>query len=181
VRRLTVAVLVNDVVETAADGTVTFTARPEEELAGLKELVALAVGLDENRGDLITVQSMSFEPVPDAGTLVSDVAATTPLNIMQLVQVAVAAVVALILGLFVVRPILAGKPNAPALPAPEEASDADSVGLIDVTERQDQIAGPTEASPDAVARLREMIAERESETVQLLQEWMEEPSKKESI
>ena len=179
VRRLTVAVLVNDVVETADDGTISFTPRTEEELAGLKELVSLAVGLDEARGDLITLQSMPFEQVADAGTLVSDVAATTPLNLMQLLQVAVAAVVALILGLFVVRPILAGKPNVEALPAPESADNAEA-GLIDVTARQNQISGPTEASPDAVARLREMIAERESETVQLLQEWMEDPSKKES-
>jgi flagellar M-ring protein FliF len=100
---------------------------------------------------------------------------------MQHLQVAVAAIVALILGLFVVRPILAGKPQVAALPAPEGVGDADAtLGLIDATARQNQLAGPTEASPDAVARLREMIAERETETVQLLQEWMEDPAKKES-
>ena len=181
VRRLTVAVLVNDVAETAADGTIAFTPRPEEELAGLKELVSLAVGLDEGRGDLITLQSMPFEQVTDAGTLVSDVSATTPLNMMQLLQVAVAAVVALILGLFVVRPILAGKPAVAALPSPDDMDNSEIVpAMVDFSQQQNQIAGPTSASPDAVARLREMIAERESETVQLLQEWMEDPSKKET-
>lgn len=179
VRRLTVAVLVNDVVQTAADGTVTFTPRSEDELNGLKELVSLAVGLDEARGDLITLQSMPFEPVTDAGTLVSNAPGATPLNMMQLLQVGIAAIVALILGLFVVRPILAGQSKVAALPAPGDIGPAD--GLIDVTARQNQIAGPKEVSPDAVARLREMIAERESETVQLLQEWMENPSKKESV
>jgi len=88
----------------------------------------------------------------------------------------------LILGLFVVRPILSGKSNVPALPS---YPDGEIAGVIegDVTgsaEEQAQIAGPTEASPDAVARLREMISERETETVQLLQDWMEEPDAKEA-
>lgn len=178
VRRLTVAVLVNDVAETAADGTTTFTTRAPEELAALQELVSLAVGLDEARGDLITVQSMPFEALPDEGTLVSEVAATTPLNIMQLVQVAAAGLVALILGLFVVRPILLNKGGAAALPPPEDDASFDS-RLVDVTNDPEQLGGPT-ASPDAVARLREMIAERETETVQLLQDWMEDPDQKES-
>ena len=35
------------------------------------------------------------------------------------------------------------------------------------------------APPDAVARLRQMIAERETETVQILQDWMEDDPKRE--
>jgi flagellar M-ring protein FliF len=33
---------------------------------------------------------------------------------------------------------------------------------------------------DAVARLRQMIAERETETVQILQDWMETPEKEDT-
>lgn len=181
VRRLTVAVLVNDIVDVAADGTVSFTERTPEELDALKELVSLAVGLDDSRGDLITVQSMQFEAPPEEGTLVTADSVGTPLNMMQLIQVAAAAIVALILGLFVVRPILSGKSNVPALPVyPEtEMSGVIDGDATDAGGAQAQIAGPTEPSPDAVARLREMIAERETETVQLLQDWMEEPDVKE--
>lgn len=182
VRRLTVAVLVNEIPETAADGTVTFTPRAAEEMAALQELVSLAVGLDEARGDLITVQSMQFEAAQIEGTLVSAGDVSTPLNMMQLIQVAAAAVVALILGLFVVRPILSGQKQPPALP---DYNDGAISGLIEADtdgfgSDQAQLAKPLDPNPDAVARLRQMIAERETETVQLLQDWMEEPDKKET-
>lgn len=181
VRRLTVAVLINDIAETAADGTTTFSPRAPEEIEALKELVSLAVGLDEARGDMITVQSMQFEATPDEGTLVTTDNVGTPLNVMQLIQVAVAAIVALILGLFVVRPILSGKSAMNALPPPTSSEEGLLEGDImrDVAD-QAQLAAPNTPSPDAVARLRQMITERETETVQLLQDWIEEPDTKES-
>ncbi|SEO07725.1 flagellar M-ring protein FliF [Salinihabitans flavidus] len=117
VKRLTVAVLVNATQEVNADGETVFIPRPEEELAALRELVASAVGLNEARGDVITLKSMAFEPVLQEGT-----AATTSLldrvslDLMSVIQTAVLALVALLLGLFVVRPLLT-RSAADALPA----------------------------------------------------------------
>ena len=37
------------------------------------------------------------------------------------------------------------------------------------------------SSDDPVDRLREMISDREDETIQILQNWMEDPSKKEQV
>jgi flagellar M-ring protein FliF len=62
VRRMTVAVMVDGVATIAADGTRTWAARPEEELTTLRELVASAVGLDEARGDVLTLKSLEFQP-----------------------------------------------------------------------------------------------------------------------
>jgi flagellar M-ring protein FliF len=186
VRRLTIAVLVNDVTTTDADGVETITPRNPEELQALEALVASAVGFNPDRGDEITLRSMPFEPLTLLGTSAAD-APRTPLNAMRLIQIGVLAVVALILGLFVVRPILAPT-RMPAISGPpamapstqpiaiENANMAPNGGPI-------SLPGTTQAPADTdpVTRLREMIADRESETIQILQDWMEQPEELEKV
>ncbi len=184
VRRLTVAVLVNNVTATDANGVVTSTPRTPEELAALKSLVASAVGLDEQRGDVITLESMSFEPLPALGT--EAVSTAQPLDMMSLIQIGALALVSLVLGLFVVRPILtARRPEAIGLPGPQ-----DQVGAQALLAAQ---AGPTpkvidgevvdaEANPDdPVSRLRRMIEDRQTEAIQILQSWIEDPEEAEKV
>lgn len=176
VRRMTVAVLVDDQVTTAADGTVTRAPRPDEELATLRELVAAAAGIDEQRGDVLTLKSLAFDmPAPAgeaAGGLLPPIG---PLNVMTMIQIAVLAVVALVLGLFVLRPLLLGASRrSAALPAPEAALALPGAGpavLTGVIEEDfDETA---EAPPDAVTRLRRLISERQAESVEILRGWME--------
>ena len=188
IARITVAVLVNDTITTADDGTQTSTPRSAEELASLEALVASAVGLNTDRGDVITLRSMPFEPSAidaDAGTLVDT--AGTPLDMMQLIQVGVLAAVALILGLFVVRPVLANASGgAAALPAPagNDPDTFDGFPQVALDDMNDFALGGSDETlelpaPDAVSRLRQMITDRESETVQILQDWIEDPEQKE--
>ncbi|KJZ21161.1 flagellar basal-body MS-ring/collar protein FliF [Loktanella sp. S4079] len=174
IKRLTVAVLVNDVTTVDADGTETTAPRSESELDALQELVASAVGIDAERGDIITLRSLAFEPIVPIGTEVSTPVARPPLDLMQLIQLGVLAAVSLILGLFVIRPILAPA-QLPALEAPSTALTADTMPIA--------IANQAEApddtdTADPVARLRNMISERETETIQILQEWIEDPAPK---
>lgn len=127
VKRLTVAVLVNGEVTPDANGTPAFQPRSEEELGALRELVASAVGFDESRGDVITIKTMQFEPVAPVGTLVEEsFLAGLGLDLMSLIQALVLAVVALVLGLFVLRPLLSrpadGTPQQLAGPAAPESS-----------------------------------------------------------
>ncbi|MDH3263664.1 MAG: flagellar basal-body MS-ring/collar protein FliF [Paracoccaceae bacterium] len=116
VKRITVAVLVDGVRTTDASGAESWQARPEEELAALRELAASAVGFDEARGDVITIKSMPFEAAALVGTEAGG-AVFGGIDPMSAAQLGVLAVVALILGLFVVRPILAPR-EAPALAGP---------------------------------------------------------------
>lgn len=111
IKRLTVAVLINGATNNDATDNEDFAPRSEEELAALRELVASAVGFDELRGDVITVKSMVFEPISDTATL-SDVSTSKGLNLdaTSLIQTAVLALVLLVLGFFVVRPILKAPP-----------------------------------------------------------------------
>ncbi len=178
IRRITVAVLVNDVTTTDDAGAQVVTPRSPEELADLESLVASAIGFDAERGDEITLKSMPFEPLAELGS-VAATSVTTPLNLMQLIQIGVLAIVALILGLFVVRPILApaqiALPKSSDLPPPMlPGSTGDRA--IPMNPAQDMESGSSfpAIENDPVEKLRQMITEREGETIQILQSWMEQ-------
>lgn len=187
VKRITVAVLVNNVTTVAPDGSLTTAPRSEEELATLEELVASAVGIDTTRGDVLTLRSMSFEPIMETGTQLTTPIAGVPLDMMQLIQVGVLAAVALILGLFVVRPILAPA-GGTAVPLAIE-NDTDTIDIdppmtmaIGNDGLGDFMMGDMSemdvSDDDPVTRLRRMIADREPETLQILQDWIEDPDPK---
>ena len=124
-------------------------------------------------------------PIPAEGGTVAT-SSLPPLDIMQLVQIGALSLVALILGLFVVRPILANADGAAAaLPPPDnDELPMDGFPQVAMGEMNDFAMGDGPAlelpAPDAVSRLREMISERESETVQILQDWIEEPDRREA-
>lgn len=204
-KRLSVAVLVDGVRGTNPDGTPSWTPRSDAELADLRELVASAVGFDEARGDVITLRSMQFEALPEAGTLAgAGFIDSMALDLTQIIQIAVLAIVALVLGLFVARPILLQKTRegAAELPAPNATSEENSrssttlTGEIDDGEMPDmnmqlvsdfdlgdlpmarQTDFDLDRPADPVDRLKKMIEERQAETVEILRSWMEEPSEK---
>jgi flagellar M-ring protein FliF len=180
VRRLTVAVLVDGI--RAPDGT--WTPRSDAELADLRDLVASAVGHDEARGDRITIKSMEFEALPQPG---ADAAASwlSRLDPMALIQLGVISLVALALGLFVLRPLItSGRGNAGpaplALPPAQPATVPVLTGEIaDDGDPQTLAADPDrtargDAPRDPVERLRQLIVDRQAESVEILRSWMDE-------
>ncbi|UXX82271.1 flagellar basal-body MS-ring/collar protein FliF [Roseovarius pelagicus] len=216
IKRLSVAVLVNGTSSPDAAGTLEFTPRPEEELEALRELVASAVGFDEARGDMITIKTMQFEIQPIAGTAAEpSLWASLGLDLMSIIQVAVLGFVAMVLGLFVVRPLLSrpahddrpaslAAPDSTALPAEAEQAiappiaptdavvkdaltplngeiddsdlDPDSLPVISDWRQAPQnraLSSNMDVSEDAVSRLRNMIGERQEETIEILRNWLE--------
>lgn len=200
IRRLTVAVLVDGQTVAGPDGAPVRQPRSEEELAVLRELVASAVGLDEARGDVLTLRSLDFEPAPELGTeaVAEPWLRLGSLDVMTLVQMAALALVALVLGLFVLRPILASGGRALAdradprglsgpepmggLPAPAgsmalRATGAEDGRVLDgVIEDPASMADgdPSDSLPvDPVERLRRLIELRQAESVEILRGWME--------
>ncbi len=198
IRRITVAVLVNGITGTDASGATTILPRPDDELTALRELVASAVGLDEKRGDVITIRSMVFvsgvaaEPTPVSGYL----AGFAP-DPMTIVQLAILALVALVLGLFVVRPIMLAPPRAlppplASLPPPtssastppqpdrlpaltgEIAGDDGNWIVPAKLGRGDTAPNRIVASEDPVKRLRALIGERQQDSVEVLKSWLDE-------
>ena len=193
IRKISVAVLVDQERIVASDGSVKLQPRSEAELATLKELVASAVGFDETRGDVLTLKSLPFQPQAPAGTLVEagKFGGLGSLDLMSVIQLTVLALVALILGLFVLRPILTSAGRGPAqLSAPYEplALPGGSDGMANAAldgEIEDFAIMPATADfaerdfglggmdSDPVARLRRLIEERQSESIEILRSWME--------
>lgn len=133
VKRIGVAVLVNEVREAQPDGTFVSRPRTSQELTQIEDLIKSAIAFNAERGDVVTVESMAFAMTPEEGTeaeisLIEQVLAH---HMIELIQGLVLAVVAVALGLFVVRPILASA-----------AAETEAEALEDGTEEHAALVGP---------------------------------------
>lgn len=203
IKRVTVAVLVNEATSLDASGETLREPRSKEELDALRELVSSAVGFDADRGDIITIKSMALQSVPAAGTgAETSFLGAFNLDLMSAIQMAILAVVTLILGLFVVRPVLSrgAVPDYSeplGLPSTGSAGNVDAPDAADIgdnfatspgggnTANGEQLpALATYPEPeignsnDPVDRLRTMIGERQQETVEILRGWLEDKEEK---
>lgn len=191
VRRISVAVLVDGVTTTAADGTTTWAVRSDEEIAVLSELVRSAVGFDEARGDVVTIQSLEFQPAPVAGTVAeSGVFDVLALNAMTLIQLAVLAIVAIVLAIFVLRPMLAppveeenliAEDDALALTGPDGEPIEPGSDLASTIEAASEILDPEDPVMIRVATLRDVITEKSEESALILRNWLESPEDTEEL
>lgn len=105
VKRLSVAVLVDGVYSTNAEGVQTYAPRSQEELDKLTALVRSAVGYDESRGDIVQLVNMQFSERPDAE------GAEGPFewlkqDLQGIIQTLVVGIVAILAILLIVRPIV---------------------------------------------------------------------------
>lgn len=200
ITRVSVAVLVNGTRTQNAEGVLEFEPLPEGEMEALRELVASAVGFDAARGDVITIRSMALEaPLENGTAALSQPWYSGTLDATQIAKVAILGAVALILGLFVVRPFLTS-PTAQlaGLPAPSDLPENDSSAVPSFGDDEDMpnFADSTPDLPmllandpefaselglddhtdsDPVERLRGLIEARKDETVEVLHNWLEQP------
>ena len=111
VKRLSVAVAVDGATAISKDGKPgAYTARSAEEMQRIEQLVRASVGFNQDRGDQISVINVKFPLAADAG----GVEATNPLmgfdknDIMRAAELAVLAIVGILMIFFVARPLLGG-------------------------------------------------------------------------
>ncbi|PZN32752.1 MAG: flagellar M-ring protein FliF [Proteobacteria bacterium] len=132
-RRLTVAVLVDNLRTTAEDGTVVETALSAEQLENITRLVKDAVGFDASRGDSVNVVNASFRGAPLPELLEPEAPPFWERPLMRdLAKLLAGLIVLLALVLAVIRPLvrsLLGPPpqpieTPPALAAPEEGEES---------------------------------------------------------
>jgi flagellar M-ring protein FliF len=109
VKRLSVAVLVNDQVTSDATGKITYQPRSKEELTNIEKLVKSAVGFDEKRGDTVEIVNMRFAEVPGmVGGVDSPIfLGFSTADLRRIVEVLILAVVGVLIILLVVRPLIA--------------------------------------------------------------------------
>lgn len=205
VKRLSVAVLVNETTVLNDVGEPVSQPRDPAEMDALRELVSSAVGFDAERGDIITLKSMALQSVAPSGTAASvSLVDQFDLDLLSAIQMLVLAVVTLILGLFVIRPVLTKQPaEVPAMIGSQDLENSTSEGgaiaklssLPAVIDAEDMgNAQMTAGSGDVIAmqnsdlerlppedpveRLRNMIGERQEETVEILRGWLEDKEEK---
>jgi flagellar M-ring protein FliF len=204
IKRLSVAVLVNETTVLNDVGEPVSQPRDGDEMDALRELVSSAVGFDAERGDIITLKSMALQSVAPSGTAAStSLLDQFDLDLLSAIQMIVLAVVTLILGLFVIRPVLSRDvTERPALDAPTGSgsfqqnanADQNAGNLPAVFEAEDMgnsqslesfnssralvtEEASTDSIQDPVERLRNMIGERQDETVEILRGWLEDKEK----
>ncbi|MBL8225767.1 MAG: flagellar M-ring protein FliF [Chromatiales bacterium] len=118
IRRLSVAVLVDEKRTAAADGTVTSARLSPEDLTELTRLVKDAVGFNEARGDSVSLSNVAFYQEPDAGAADEPGLLADP-AVQSLGRQGLAAALIIGVALLLVRPLLkalAGSgPSSPAL------------------------------------------------------------------
>jgi flagellar M-ring protein FliF len=107
IRRLSVAVVVDDVVTVSKKGKVTRTARTPEELTRMTSLVREAVGFDEKRGDSVNVTNAAFS-MPAAAGAVEEPPLWKQEWLWDIARQVGGGLLALLLLLLVVRPLLRG-------------------------------------------------------------------------
>ena len=203
IKRLSVAVAVDDVAKTEGDKT-TYAPRSPEEMQRIEALVKSAMGFDEKRGDVVQVVNIAFSRPPamdkDSKPSMLDLSKGDMFNIAQL---AVMGIAALALIFFVLRPLVGGllMGGAPAvaggggmlsgpdggmdaLPAPGQSGAARTSAAINAalegtsTTKIDETIGIAkvqgEIKASSVKRVAEVIDGHPEESMSILRNWMHE-------
>ena len=206
IKKLSVAVAVDGITAAGAAGKPgAFTPRSAEEVRRIEQLVKSAVGFDQARGDQVSVVPMQFNRPAAAAEGVS---AASPFSfdkndIMRVVELVVLLAVAILLLLFVIRPMLKGGGAAPmGMPALASAAGAPASALQMMMPggQQAQIgydqqggqgflggAGPSElegridiakiegqVKASSVKQVAEFVEKHPEESVSILRSWLHE-------
>jgi flagellar M-ring protein FliF len=198
VKRISAAVLVDGSYAKNDKGDVTYQPRSKEELDRIAALVRTAIGFDQKRGDQIEVVNLRFAeapaaPIQEAPSGFLSFLQFTKDDIMRGVELAVMSLLALIVVLFVVRPLvrriltadepgalaapaiagmpaLPGAPSAnPALPeAPIQVGPSQTSRMIDIAQVQGQVHA------QSIQKVGELAERNPNETVAIVRQWLQD-------
>jgi flagellar M-ring protein FliF len=173
VTRLSVAVLIDNLRTTAADGKVTETPLPPEQIERLTALVKDAVGFDAARGDSVNVVNSSFlgeAPAPE-GELES-IPLWERAWVQTLAKVLAGVIVLLIIVFSVLKPLTRGLLNAAKTPAFRQgaiaAAVAGSGGAVAAP-----VDAPAIAYEQQVAAARGLVAQDPKRGAQVVKQWVQ--------
>ncbi len=198
VKRLSIAV----VVDGTQSATGTYKARSPAEMKQISDLVKSAIGYDVKRGDIVQVDNMAFARV-DMADLTP---APTPLlgldgaDWLKIIEAAILSLTALLIGLFVARPLIArmfaplmigsaahsSSPVAGQLGAPSGNMQA-QVQQIGSDGQPLAIASPQRSSIDvsqidgqvresSIKKVGEVVSAHPEEALAIIRTWLHEPA-----
>ncbi len=166
--RLTVAVLVDNLRSTDADGKVTETPLTSEQLENMTRLVRDAVGFDEKRGDSVNVVNSSFRPISEVepGELQSVPIWEQPW-IRDIAKLMIALVVLLVLILSVIKPLIRNLMTPAPLPQGYVPSPAQQL-----EQQATQGASQPKAYEQQVADARALVNQDPARVAQVVKTWV---------
>ncbi|MCJ2011387.1 flagellar basal-body MS-ring/collar protein FliF [Methylobacterium sp. J-076] len=199
-KRLSVAVVVDGVYATGADGKQTYAPRQPAEIERITALVRSAVGFDKARGDQIEVVNLRFAEGPagsaqfDEPGLVQSLLSPSKEDVMRLGELGVLALLTLIVLMTVVRPLVkqvlapiadgtgATVVGVEGLPAGATITLAGpGGGTMTVVDRDSPAARLMEfakingqVQAETVQRVVDMVRASPAETVEVLRSWIHE-------
>jgi len=170
--RLTVAVVVDNLRTTDADGKVTETPLTEAQLASITTLVRDAVGLNEERGDRISVVNQSFHAdVVAEGEVEKEPIWQNPL-VRDILKLVAGLIIIALLVLFVVRPLIRGlaAPTRAMLatgPAGPQGPAGEAVAVVPSR------SGTAIAYEQQIAQVRSLVAKDPARVAQVVKDWVQ--------
>jgi len=175
VRRLSVAVVVNNKSVVDAQGNTTLEPLTDEELSRITALVKEAIGFDAARGDTVNVLNAEFKAPAPAQTLPEPPLWEQPW-VLSIAKQLLGALVALLVAFGVIRPVLRNlmrrdapaAPPAPSLQGPG-ANPALPPGGTGAAGRALALAGPGNGDLDAV---RSYVAQEPKLAAQVVKSWV---------
>lgn len=174
-KRLTVAVLVDDILVPQQGGKVGEQPLSVEQLARVTTLVKDAVGFDEARGDSVNVVNASF-----TAQAAEAIGADDPLPVWQqpwvreLVKILAGAIIVIILMLAVVRPLVRSLAAAPRLalaaPALQSAAPTEELPVAEAG----RLAGQASAIAyeQQVAQARSLVTQDPKRVARVVKNWV---------
>lgn len=185
IRRISLAVMVDDQATTDADGKVVRKERSPEELARITALVRTAIGYDKSRGDEVDVVSMRFADT-NLGLEAPEPSFWSRLDKADLIRLgehAFFGLLALATMMFVLRPMALRLALAPAV-AGEIQGEA-AAGAVAGAEGSIRLEGGNEElvqvgnfegtmRVSAIKRVAELVEQRPEESVSMLRNWLAE-------
>jgi flagellar M-ring protein FliF len=178
VRRMTVAVVVNDRLQQPAEGkrAAVWQARSADELRNLTALAQAASGFNPSRGDVLTVEDLAFaqnrpEPLAPAPERVLRAVESSP----ELVKYAALLIGLLVVLIFAVRPAIRRAAEALALPGAAR-STAQSLMAAAAVGLGSPVPAETDPARQRTQQIYEQVTEhlkREpTQSSRLLQSWL---------
>ena len=202
VKHLSVAVVVDGTV-TGEGANAPYKPRTPAEMAQITSLVKSAMGFDQARGDQVQVSNMPFARVDvgEAAPASKPLLGLEPSYWFKIIEAAIMCLTALLIGLFVARPLIARMfaPNPPshaqpthltgtspvagALPAPGQASGSAALNepaapLLRILPAQpgidlSQIEGQVRDS--SVKKIGEVVNAHPDEALAIIRTWLHQP------
>ncbi len=152
IKRLSVAVLVDGVYTTDANGASTYAPRTEEQMVQIGALVRSAMGFNAERGDQVEISNLQFAERPDIAAIGTEAAGLfdfTRDDLMSAAEMLVTLIISIALMLFVMRPLIKRvlEPEAPLPLTSDQTVDAQTTPEMAVAAAQAGLSadGPTGA------------------------------------